>query len=201
MSLLAPAAIMYDIQTYGYIAMFVLAVLEGPIIMILGGFFIRLGFISFWPAYLLLMAGDLCADVLWYGLGYYGARPLTRKYGKFFGLTEELLDKTESVFKRHEGKILFLSKITMGFGFALAVLVTAGMNKVSFKKYLTINFFGQFIWTGFLIVVGYFFGGIYMGLSSKIRDIFVVIFFGGIILGFSLLRKYLKNKEIQEKLK
>ena len=159
--------------TFRYPIVFPLAIVEGPLVMLISGFLIRIGFFDFWPIYLILMAGDLAGDIFWYFVGRNGGRPLIEKYGHYVNLTEENVERAEGFFQDHQTKILFISKITMGFGFALATLVAAGMAKVSFKKYFTINFVGQFIWTGILIGAGYFLGNFYTWVDKSLRWAFV----------------------------
>jgi len=185
---------------YQYPIIFALAIVEGPIIMTVGGFLLKLGYGSFWPLYFTLMAGDLVADTLWYNVGYHWAKPLTRKYGRFLGLTEELLAKTESAFHRHQNKILFLSKITMGLGFALVILVTAGMARVPFRKYIAFNAVGQFAWTGLLMGLGYAFGNFYLAVNEALRVMALVAFF--VLLGAALygVNKYLRAKNLEGRL-
>jgi membrane protein DedA with SNARE-associated domain len=160
--------------TFRYPIAFPLAIVEGPLVMLLSGFLIRIGFFSFWPIYLILMAGDLTGDVFWYFVGRNGGRPLIEKYGRFVNLTEGNVERAEGFFKDHQIKILFISKITMGLGFALATLVAAGMAKVPFKKYFTINLFGQFIWTGILLAAGFFLGNFYTWVDKSLRWAFVI---------------------------
>lgn len=160
--------------TFRYPIVFPLAIVEGPLVMLISGFLIRIGFFSFWPIYLILMAGDLTGDIFWYFVGRKGGRPLIEKYGHYVNLTEENVERAEGFFQDHQTKILFISKITMGFGFALATLVAAGMANVSFKKYFTINLFGQFIWTGILIGAGYFLGNFYTWVDKSLRWAFVI---------------------------
>jgi membrane protein DedA with SNARE-associated domain len=159
---------------YRYLIVYPLAILEGPVVMMISGFLVRTGFFSFWPVYLLLMAGDLTGDIAWYFVGRHGARPLIRRYGHFISLTEENVEKMEKLFHKHEMKILLISKITMGFGFALATLIAAGAAKIPFKRYFFINFFGQFVWTGILMAVGFFFGQLYTLVDKSLRWGFVV---------------------------
>lgn len=151
-----------------------LAIVEGPVVMMVSGFLVRIGFFYFWPIYFILMAGDLTGDVLWYLLGRHGARSFIDKYGRFFSLSEKNVDRAQQFFQDHQGKILFISKITMGFGFALATLIAAGAAKVPFKKYIAFNFFGQFIWTGLLMAVGYFLGNLYVFVDKSLRWAFVI---------------------------
>lgn len=185
---------------YKYPIIFILALVEGPVIMILAGFMFRLGYADFWPLYLTLMAGDLTADSLWYGLGYYFAHPLVKKYGRFLGISEELLAKTTALFQKHPNKILFISKITMGLGFAMVVLIAAGLSRVPFKKYIAFNAVGQIFWTALLMSVGYFFGDFYLVINKDLQLISLFVFVAIIAFitrGFS---RYLRNRNLRNKL-
>jgi len=185
---------------YKYLIIFLLAIVEGPVVMTLAGFMLRLGYADFWPLYLTLMAGDLTADSLWYGLGYYFAHPLVKKYGRFIGVSEELLAKTTTLFQKHPNKILFLSKITMGFGFALVVLIAAGLSRVPFKKYIAFNATGQIFWTALLMSVGYFFGNFYLVIN---KDLQLLSLFAFVIIIIFLMRgigRYLRSYNLQSKL-
>ncbi len=180
--------------TFRYPIAYPLAIVEGPVVMMISGFLVRIGFFSFWPIYLILMAGDLTGDVLWYLLGRHGARSFIDKYGRFLSLDEKNVDQAEQFFKDHQGKILFISKITMGFGFALATLIAAGAAKVPFKKYFVFNFLGQFVWTGILMAVGYFLGNLYVFVDKSLRWAFVIALI--VICAFAIygFGKYAKAK-------
>ena len=174
-----------------------LAIVEGPVVMMLCGLLVRVGFFSFWPIYFILMAGDLTGDVLWYLVGRHGARSFVDNYGHFFSITEENVEKTEQFFQDNQTKILFISKITMGFGFALATLIAAGAAKVPFKKYFAINFLGQFIWTGILMGVGYFLGNLYVLVDKSLRWAFIIaliLIAAGAAYGFGkFMRRKIQN--------
>jgi len=178
---------------YKYFIAFPLATVEGPIIMVACGFLLRLGTFSFWPIYLVLMLGDFVADLGWYAVGYYGARKFAVRWGKYFSITPEVLEKLEKTFEKHHDKILFISKITMGFGFALATLVAAGMARVPLKKYALYNFFGGFIWTALLLAVGYFFGHLYTLIDRSFKVAFIVFVVALIGGGFYGAGRYLKK--------
>lgn len=185
---------------YRYPIIFVATVIEGPIIMMLSGVMLRLSVVSFLPILVTLIAGDLIGDVFWYSLGYHFAHPIAEKYGHFVGLTSEVLEKTKSMFKNHPTKILFISKITMGFGFALAVLVAAGMSKMSFKKYLMVNFLGQFIWTGLLLVIGYFFGNLYVEINNDLKIATTVASVVILFFVFRGINSYLRTRNMEKDL-
>lgn len=162
------------LRVYQYAALFFLAIVEGPLVMMTAGFLLRLGYLKPLPAYAVLLAGDLAADSAWYYVGYFGAHPLVSKYGRFLSLSEARINKILVHFRNHLNKILFLSKITMGFGFALAILITAGIARIPFTKFMAINFFGGLLWTGLLIGCGYFFGNVYYTIGNDLRLIFIL---------------------------
>jgi len=179
-----------------YLIVFVLCIVEGPIVMLTSGFLYRLGEFSLFPLYLSLMSGDFVADLGWYAVGRFAAGPIINKFGRFLNLTPEIINKIEQRFKTYQNKILFISKITMGFGFALATLIVAGMLKVNFKKYAVLNFFGGFIWTAFLVTIGYFFGNIYALISTPFKIIFVIIGLPTIVFALWALNRRLTKAEI-----
>ena len=159
---------------YRYPIALPLAFVEGPIVMLVSGILIRSGFFDFWPIYLLLMAGDLIGDATWYWIGRRGGRTFIEKYGKFISVTNERIERVEKFFQNHHASILFIPKITMGFGFAIATLMAAGAARVNFRKYMIINFLGGFIWTGFLIGIGFFLGNFYITINKGLRWMFIL---------------------------
>ena len=179
-----------------YLLLFIGAILEGPVVMLLGGFLLRLGQFDFFPMYTALLLGDLVADGVWYTVGYYAARPFMARFGKFFHVTPEVVEKVEKRFKKYQDRILVISKLTMGFGLSIATLITAGMLKVSFKRYMALNFFGGIVWTLFLIIIGFFFGDVYTRIHDSLKVIFVLAFIVIAFFGFKKANDYLAQKPL-----
>ena len=179
-----------------YAVVFVLCIVEGPIVMITSGFLYRLGQFYLVPLYFSMVAGDFVADLGWYAVGRFGAWPLINRYGKYFNITPQIIHKIEGRFKTYQNKILFISKITMGFGFALATLIVAGLLRVDFKKYVILNFLGGFIWTAFLLALGYFFGNIYYAVAGPLKIAFVILAAIVVVVGLWAINRYLVKQEI-----
>jgi membrane protein DedA with SNARE-associated domain len=131
---------------YRYPLVFATVLVQGPVVMMGTGLLLRLDQFSFWPLYFTLLTADFVGDIIWYFIGRNAAEPFVRRFGHIFGVTHAVFEKMEDLFKRHDTKILFISKITMGFGFALATLMAAGATHVPLKKYLIFNLLGGFIW-------------------------------------------------------
>ena len=179
-----------------YALVFIGCIVEGPIVMLTSGFLYRLGQFEIVPLYFSLIGGDFVADLGWYAVGRFGARKLINRFGKFLNITPEIIAKIEKRFKVYQDKILFISKITMGFGFALATLIVAGMLHVPFKRYAMLNFLGGFIWTAFLLIVGYFFGNVYSSLPPSAKVVFVLIAIVVVVYGLWAINRYLVKTEI-----
>lgn len=167
--------------------------------MVLCGFLLRFGSFDLIPLYGALTFADLIGDTAWYCVGRFWGLPFVKKFGRFFSITEKTLEKATALFHKHHNKILFISKITMGFGFALVTLITAGITKVPFKKYLVFNVSGQLIWTAILLGVGYAFGNIYTSIDKGFRDIALAAIIIIVIAGIYGFGKYI-SKRIGEKL-
>ncbi|MEI6480651.1 MAG: DedA family protein [bacterium] len=179
-----------------YFLLFAGAFLEGPAVMIGAGFLYRIGTFAFFPMYLCLVFGDFVADLCWYFIGYFGAKPVLNKFGRFLNVTPEIIKKVELRFKTYESVIILISKLTMGFGFSLATLIVAGMLKMDFKKYVSLNLLGGFVWTFFMISVGFIFGNIYSTLQKDLKIVFVGVFIFLVFFGIRTINRFLVNQKI-----
>ena len=155
---------------YGYIALGAIAIPEGPLIMLIGGFLIKLGALEFWPTYISLIVGDFIADVWWYWVGYKLDRvqAIHRYHSRGFGTFN--YQRIRDAFRRHQTLIMVGSKLTCGFGGVLAIpiIIAAGVFRIPFWKFLAIYGGAGFIWTLIPISAGYYFGEWYQSIESYI---------------------------------
>jgi len=171
------------VESSKYVLIFVSTFFEGPIITMGVGFLYHLGRVAFWPAYLAVVAGDFAADLVWYWVGYFAARRLIWRFGHWIGVTPASIEKVEVLFKKHDTKVLTVSKLTFGFGTGTATLLAAGMMRIPFKRYIMVNLIAGFVWSLFLFVLGYFFGNLYALIPESFRIAFalcalIAVFFG-----------------------
>ena len=181
-----------------YAVIIIVAVVEGPILSIFLGMLIKAGAFSFWPIYFALMIGDLIGDVWWYYIGRNFGMRFVKRFGKYFGLTEEKTVKATKIFHKYHDKILIISKLTSGFGFAIVTLMVAGMTRIPFAKYMTINFVGQFVWTGLLIAVGYFLSSLFTTIDSILGRISLITLAIVVLLVLNGYRKYVGNQIVKD---
>lgn len=188
--------IIHFLESSKYVLLFIGTIFEGPVVMMTSGFLYKLGNFDFVPMYLCLVGGDFTADIGWYCLGRFGTRSAIFKYGHFMGLTPETLLKVEDRFHKYHQKILIISKLTMGLGFAFIVLIVAGIFKVPFKNFVILNLVGGFIWTAILIAIGYFLGNVYTMISGPMKIVFAVVVIFAFIVLIKYITQYLKKKAI-----
>ncbi len=179
---------------WAYFTIIVVAILEGPILSVILGIILRLGYFAATPIFIVLMIGDLLGDMIWYGIGRRWGLGFVKRFGKYVNVTENSIEKMKELFHRHSGRILFISKVSNGFGFALAVLMTAGMTHIPFKKYMAVNLLGQIVWTGVLIGTGYFFGHLYSMVDSALGYVSITALAVVILFAFFGYRNYLKQR-------
>lgn len=181
---------------YKYPSLYVGAIIEGPVLTMAAGLLIKLKMMGFWPAYVALVLGDLSGDFVWYWIGYSWAHPFVRRFGRFVSIDEALLERIKHIFHRYHEKILFVSKITMGFGFAIGILMVAGMVRVPLRKFAIFNAMGQCIWTAMLISIGYFFGQFYVVVDEGFKTVSLLAFFITVIVLLGGVGNYLRKRNV-----
>ncbi|MDD5318933.1 MAG: DedA family protein [Candidatus Pacebacteria bacterium] len=184
------------IDSSKYFLLFWGAFLEGPVVMISGGFLYQIGQLNFFQMYIALVAGDFVADIMWYLVGFYGGNKVVTKYGSFFNITPEIVEKVKLRFHTYQTSILLVSKLTMGFGFSLATLITAGTLRIPFKKYAIINLLAGFIWVLFLVAIGFFFGNVYSLITRPLKIAFICLAIVVVIVVLRTVNRYLVNTKV-----
>ena len=154
---------------YKYFALFPLAVIEGPIITVIAGFFASLGYINFFLAYGVVVAGDLVGDAFLYGIGRFGGRKFVDRWGRFIGVREKEIASVENQFQKRSAKILFIGKLLHGVGGTF--LIAAGMVRMPFGQYIFYNFLATLVKSFILLLIGFFFGSAFASINSTLEKI------------------------------
>jgi membrane protein DedA with SNARE-associated domain len=183
---------------FKYALIFVGSIIEGPILTVAVGFLLRSELFDLLPLFLALALGDLVGDTVWYWIGRRFAGPVLEKHGRFLTLTPEMYEKIKAKFHRHHSLILFTSKLTMGFGMALAMLMTAGASKIPFRSYIFWNALGEIIYLAALLSLGYFLGNLYGAIEKGFKTFFVITSTAMLLGGLYLFSNYLRKRAVSE---
>ncbi len=89
-------------------------------------------------------AGCVWGSVVAYWAGMFGGRPFVEKYGRYFLVRHQDLDKADAFFKRHGDAAIFISRL-------LPVVRTfisfpAGISRMHFWRFVIYTFLGSFPW-------------------------------------------------------
>ena len=163
-----------------YALLFIICAIEGPLITLLAGWLSFLGQLTTWMAFLVVFAGEIFADSMYYCLGHFGKERIYRWFPKMFGGARDKIEKFEKMFHRHAGKSLVITKLTHVGG--IPCLIGAGMAGVSFSKFSFYNTLATFPKIAALFFAGYFFGAAagkinhYLEYGSFIVTLLLIIF-------------------------
>ncbi len=144
---------------YKYAILFPLGIVEGPIITVIAGLFVRTGVLNFYWVYGVVVLGDALGDAIAYSVGRFGGPLVMKKFGKFFGVTPEKIHQAKLYFTNNRRKALFLSKIIHGVG--IAGLMTAGSLKIPYKRFFMICITVSLVQSAVFLIVGILFGHAY----------------------------------------
>jgi membrane protein DedA with SNARE-associated domain len=138
--------------TYPLLAL--LVAVEGPIATLLGAAAASAGLMRLGLVFVAAATGNLTADSLWYSLGRAGKLEWALRFGRRLGLRREVLEQVEQSMHEHALKILFVAKITVSF--IIPSLIAAGLMKIPWRRWFPAVFCGEMIWTGSLVLVGFY---------------------------------------------
>jgi membrane protein DedA with SNARE-associated domain len=146
-----------QIPEWGYWSYFALAVLvavEGPIATLLGAAAASAGAMRPLLVFFAASAGNLTADMLWYSIGYLGKIEWLFRLGQRTGISRERLERLQANMRKHAVRILFFAKLSMSL--MIPSLIAAGLVKARWRKWFPAVFSGEVIWTGGLVLIGYY---------------------------------------------
>ncbi|MFA6551022.1 MAG: DedA family protein [Patescibacteria group bacterium] len=150
--------------SYKYLILFPLATIEGPIVTVIAGFLAAQGMMNVYLVCLIVMAGDLVGDVLYYALGRWGRMGILDKWGKYIGFSSAKIKELEDHFVNHSGKTLLIGKLAHGIG--AVFLTAAGLSKMPFGKFIFYNVIGTIPKSLVLLLVGFYFGSAYARINK-----------------------------------
>lgn len=160
------------ISASGYLGIFFLMVLESAslpvpseIIMPFSGFLVFEGKFSFWSVVTAGILGNLIGSQIAYIFGYYGGRPLIKKYGKYFLVSDKELKLADDFFKKYGNSAVFMSRLLPVI--RTFISLPAGIARMDFKKFSFYTIIGSFPWNFVLT-----YAGLLMGESWKDLEIF-----------------------------
>ena len=159
------------IMNYGYFGMFLGMVLEAVIIIIpseailaTGGILASKNIFTFKLAFITGLLGSIFCAIVIYFMGYFGGRTFIKRYGKYFFMKEEELEKSDSWFNKYG-----LLSALIGRNIPIVrtlISLPIGIMKLSFTKFLIYTTIGSIPWTLAFVYFGYKLGDNWIIINS-----------------------------------
>ncbi|MCX6716336.1 MAG: VTT domain-containing protein [Candidatus Taylorbacteria bacterium] len=185
------------IEHYKYFILFPLAAYEGPVISLVVGFLVFLGYLNFIPAYIILLFGDIIPDTIYYYIGRYGNKDgrLLNKYGAKWPTLKKHFHLVESLWRDHPFKSMFLGKLA--YSLSIPFLISAGMVKMPYKKFITCAIPVTIFQYAVIMGIGYYLGNSYAAAEKYITYAGIGVAVVAVIFAFFYMKKYVQ-KQITE---
>ena len=146
--------VLSPLAPWNYIVLAFLAVIEGPAVTLIFAAMATTTAIRLPWVFVAASAGNLAGDSLWYLLGYTGKMGLIYRIGERFGVKSEQIRQIEDHLQEHAVKGLVVAKLTAGF--VIPSLIVAGLLKVPMRKWFLPIVAVELVWTGALVLLGYY---------------------------------------------
>ena len=149
---------------YGYLILFPLAVVEGPIISVIAGLLCALKLLDPFIVVPVIVSGDVIGDSFYYGLGRWHRSTLTPPALRQFIPSAQKVERVRKYFDANPVRTIFLSKVILGVG--LAGLYMAGNAKVPYRKFGLICLGASLCQCTVYVIIGFLFGTAYTQIGS-----------------------------------
>jgi membrane protein DedA with SNARE-associated domain len=140
--------------SWSYLLLAAMTAVEGPIATLVGAAAASTGLMHPVGVFAAAASGNMAADIVWYSLGYAGRVEWLLKYGRRLGLRRRHLNSLKQDIHDHSTRLLILAKLTAGL--VIPTLIAAGLAKVPWRKWLPALSVAETIWTGSLVLIGYY---------------------------------------------
>ena len=155
---------------WGFILIFVFMTVESSfipfpseVVMIPAGFLAYRGLLSTHvPALDLVLAvviglaGSMLGAYINYGLSIWLGRPFLHKYGKYFFLKEQHLDRAEEIFRQYGDLATFVCRLLPAI--RQLISIPAGLSRMDFRRFTLFTVLGAGIWNVILVLAGWYCG-------------------------------------------
>ena len=197
MHMLEPAAIAHLVASYGYIAVFVLVMLESAGIPLPGETILVTAAIYASTTHnldirLVIAAaavGAILGDNIGFWVGRSFGQPILSRWGHYVGLDERKQKLGQYLFLRHGGKIVFFGRFVALLRAFAALL--AGVNHLAPLRFFAFNAAGGIVWASVFGLGGYLLG---TGIR-RIAGPFGWTALGLALIGGFLLWRFYKHHE------
>jgi len=187
----------------GYWGIFLLMFLESTffpfpseIIMIPAGYLAFKGEMNVYIVVLIGILGSVAGALFNYYLAVHFGRAFILKYGKYFFIKEETLDKLEAFFTKHGELSTFNGRLIPGI--RQLISLPAGLARMNIAKFSFYSGLGAGIWVIVLVVLGYVLGSNEELISEHLKTATLMALLSVVFITIFYIVRNRRRKEILE---
>jgi membrane protein DedA with SNARE-associated domain len=183
---------------WGYLGIFIMMAIESSfipfpseIVLVPAGYLASKGDMSITYIMLSALSGSLVGSFINYYLAFTLGRKFLLKFGKYFFIQKETLEKMENYFKKHGHISTFTGRLIPGV--RQLISIPAGLSRMNLAEFTIYTTLGAGIWALILVFLGYFVGENQELIQEYLREITIAVIGLLFIVGL-LYYKYQKRK-------
>ncbi len=195
------ATLVQYIGDMGYWGIFLLMFLESTffpfpseIIMIPAGYLAYKGEMNVYLVVIVGILGSVGGALFNYYLAMHFGRKFLLKYGKYFFIKEETLDKLEAFFNKHGELSTFNGRLIPGI--RQLISLPAGLAKMNIAKFSFYSALGAGIWVIVLVVLGYILGSNEALISEYLHTATIIALISVVFITLFYIIRNKRKKEI-----
>lgn len=140
------------VSDYGYLAVFVGALLEGESILLLAAYAAHQGYLSLSLVIAVACCGAILGDQIFFYSGRWFGNTLVQRVPALHARAETV---NRLLIRHHAGLIIGLR---FAYGLRIAGPIVIGMSTLGWRRFLVLNVIGALIWAPLVAGVGFMFG-------------------------------------------
>lgn len=191
------------VGSMGYTGIFVLMFLESSffpfpseVVMIPAGYLAYKGEMNLYLAVLAGILGSVAGALFNYYLAMKFGRKFLIKYGKYFFLKEDSLDKLERFFQKHGEISTFNGRLIPGI--RQYISLPAGLSRMSVWKFSLYTALGAGIWVVVLVGLGYFLGSNEEMINEYLHTATLIALISVLFITIFYIVRAKRRREIEE---
>jgi len=145
-----------ELSYFGIMLALTFEFVPAELVLPLAGYWVYEGDMNLIGAIIAGSIGGVLGPLTLYALGRYGGRTVILKYGKYFFIKEEHMDKSDQFFEKYGGAVAFLGRFVPGV--RTAISIPCGIAKMNVWKFIIYTYIAMLPVTAVYVYLGYALG-------------------------------------------
>jgi len=193
--------LMHALESGGYVATFMLMMLESAcipipseVVMPFAGYLAWEGHLHLWVVIVAGMLGNVVGSLIAYYIGKFGGRPIILRYGRYVHISERTLHTTEAWFEKRGEWAVLIGRLLPGI--RTFISLPAGIADMSIGRFVVFTTIGSLPWVAILAYGGYSLGQNWEHVKSYIHPLlYVVVIATGVAVAVAWYQYTKKRKQ------